>query len=114
MAIIIVTPPKKLSEEDFEKAREDYQSYIKITADIENEIVVLGGEYHADAEKKLLEMGSKQENIWGGGYNLSINEVETNAMINIRTGRNDNPEILDAKIKAKFIKLTEKVLHEFI
>lgn len=76
MAIIIVRPDKKLSKDDFGIAREEYQSYIKITADIENEIVALGGEYHADAEIKLVEADAERKNIWGGGFNLSTSEKQ--------------------------------------
>ncbi len=105
---------QKLAKEDFEKAKEDYSSYIKITADIENKIVAIGGELHADAEIKLIKKGARRKSIWGGGFNLSTGEIETNAMINIKAGKNDNPEILDAKIKERFIDLVKKVLHDYL
>lgn len=110
MAIVIVKD--KVSKEDFEKAKEDYQTYIKITIDLENKIVALGGEYHADAEKLLLAKGSKQKDVWGGGVNLETKQIETNAIINLRPGKNDSPEILDGKTRKKFIKIAKKVLKD--
>jgi len=112
MAIVILK--SKLAQEDFEKAREDYKTYIKITIDIENGIVVLGGEYHADAKKMLISEGSKQKDIWGGGLNLKTKETETNAMINIRAGRNSSTEIIDPQLRRKFVNLTKKVLNKYV
>lgn len=114
MAIIIVEPNQKLSKEDFEKAREEYNSYIKITIDLEEEITALGGEYHADAEEKLLKIGSKQKNIWGGGINLKLKVFEAKAMINLRPTVNYSNEILDTKIRSKFFKVAKKVLKKYV
>ncbi|OGV89192.1 hypothetical protein A2Z41_01860 [Microgenomates group bacterium RBG_19FT_COMBO_39_10] len=112
MAIILVED--KLTKEDFQKAREDYESYIKLTIDIEQEKAALGGEYHADAEKLLLNQGSKQENIWGGGVNLETKQFETNAIINLRPGKNDSPEILDPQTRNDFLKIAKKVLKNYV
>lgn len=112
MAIVLIK--NKLSEKDFQKAKEDYKGYVKITADLEKKVVALGGEYHADAEKLLLEQGSKQENIWGGGLNLETGSFETNAIINLRPGQNDSPEILDPLKRKKFLTLAEKVLKDYV
>lgn len=112
MAIVVVK--NNLSSKDFEKAREDYQSYIKLTIDLENEIVVLGGEYHADAERMLLEKGLKQEDIWGGGFNLETKQFETSAIINLRAGKNDSTEILDSQKKEKFLKIARRILKEYV
>lgn len=114
MALIVVEKGKKLTKEDFKKACEDYRSYVKITADIKNEVVVFGGEYHADAEKLLLEAGSKQENIWGGGANLETDSFETNAIINLRNGRNNSTEILDPEKRRIFLKLAERILKNYV
>ncbi len=114
MAIVIVTKNQNLSKEDFEKAKEEYTSYVKITIDLENESVALGGKWHADAEKILLENDSKQKNLWGGGIDLETNEFETNAMINIRPGQNDSTEILDKKTKQRFLEIAKRVLKNYV
>jgi len=112
MAVVIVK--NKLSEKDFQEAKKDYQSYIKLTIDIEQEIIALGGEYHADAEKILLEQGSKQGDIWGGGLNLETKQLEANAIINIRPGRNESAEILEPKIREKFFEIAKKFLGKYV
>lgn len=108
MSIVILS--KKASNEDLKKASHDYKNYIKITADIEKEIVAIGGEYHADAEKLLLEKGSLQKNIWGGGVDLVLKRFETNAMINLRPPQNSSTEILDVKTREKFLKICHKMI----
>lgn len=112
MAIVIVKD--RVSRKEFEKAKEDYQTYIKITVDLKKEAVALGGEYHADAEALLLKQGSKQKNIWGGGVNLETKRIETNAIINLRPRENESAEILDKKIRKKFIKIIKKVLKGYV
>lgn len=112
MPIIIVKG--NLSKQEFEEARRDYEAYIKITVDLEREAVVLGGEYHADAEKMLLEQGSLQDNIWGGGVNLETRQFETNAIVNLRVGKNDSTEILDPEKRTKFLGLARRVLSDYV
>ena len=104
MAIIVIK--EKLTSGDIKKAREDYEFYIKITVDIEKQIIALGGEYHADAEKVLIEeYNCSSKNIWGGGYNIKTKNFETNAMINLRPEVNDSMEIIDSDIRKRYIDL---------
>ena len=114
LMVIIVHEGEKVTKEDLEKAKADYETYIKITIDIEGKIVALGGEYHADAEKLLLEGGSKQNNIWGGGVNLESRNFETNAIVNLRSGRNNSTDILDGETREKFLDLAKKVLRTYV
>jgi len=109
MAIIIID--KIVTPQQIKKAQEDYESYIKLTIDIEGEIIALGGEFHADAEKILLESGRQQKNIWGGGLNLETNLLETNAVINYRGG---SAEILDPEVREKFLNIAKKFLGKYV
>jgi len=110
MSIVIVD---KLKKEDIKKARQDYSDYIKITIDIAQRIVAIGGEYHADAEEVLIEnFQSKSGDIWGGGYSLILHKYETNALVNIKAGINDSTEILDPKVREIFLKIAEEKLGE--
>ncbi len=112
MAVVLVK--NQLSQADFQKAQEDYQSYIKITVDIDRGVAALGGEYHADAEKVLLENGSSQSNIWGGGLNLETKQFETNAIINLRPRKNESTEILDLQIRNKFLTICKRILENYV
>jgi hypothetical protein len=112
MTILILKRKPTIKEVNL--ARQDYHSYIKITADLVEEKIAIGGEYHVEAEKRLLVEGSKQQNIWGGGINLETGLLETSAIINIRPSINPSTEILDGKTRQKFIKLVTRVLTDYV
>ncbi|MDO8452279.1 MAG: DUF5674 family protein [bacterium] len=109
MSLVIVD--HKLTKEDIKASREDYSEYIKITADLEKEIVIIGGEYHADAEKLMVEkFDSKNTAIWGGGYNIITRGYEVNAMLNLKPLTNDSLEILDPKVRNRFLEVVKNKL----
>ncbi len=100
---------KKLTLKEILHLRNKYGVYMKLTIDVENRWVIVGGELHADGEKLLLEKGSKQKDIWGGGINFLDKEVDTTAVLNIRPRLdNDNLEILDSEIRKKFYDIIKK------
>ena len=111
MAIVVLQarPQKK----DVLLARKDHKNYIKITADLSQELIAIGGEYHADAEKVLLEKyDSRQKDIWGGGYDINLDQFETLAIINIRQPENPSMEILNGGIRKNFFKLVNQILKD--
>lgn len=60
---------------------------VKGVADISRGIVALGGEWHMDANNRLIEDGSGQKNLWG--FNIYPKEkggaaIEYTSLINIR------------------------------
>ena len=74
-------------EEVRELARDMYKDMVKGVADIEREIIALGGEYHVDANELLLKSGSQQKNVWG--FNVYLDRIgddwiECASLINIR------------------------------
>jgi hypothetical protein len=109
MSLVIVG--ENLSKEDIKNSREDYPEYIKITADLKQEIVVIGGEYHADAENILVEkFDSKRSNVWGGGYNITTKLFEINAMLNLKPTVNDSLDILDPQTRTRFLEIVKSKL----
>jgi hypothetical protein len=68
--------------------------------DIRRKILSAGGKMHVDGEKLLLEDGSKQADVWGGGLDIESGEVDFDSVINLRPGQN-NPsrEVLDPGIR---------------
>lgn len=99
MAVVIVE--ESITPEQFRLANENYPNYIKVVVDIERCILAAGGEWHADAEAILLENGSKQINLWGGGLDLVTKEVEFTSLINTRPGVSKSQEVLDMAIRSK-------------
>jgi hypothetical protein len=58
--------------------------YIKIAVDIQREILVGGGELHADCERVLLKNGSQQSTIWGADWYPAKQTIGYESIINIR------------------------------
>lgn len=99
---------RPLTSKEITSLQQKYGDYLKLTVDVENEWLVAGGELHADGEKLLLEKGSKQDDIWGGGISLKDKLIDTTAVINLRPRMgNDNLEILDSERRGKFISIVK-------
>lgn len=108
---MIILLEKPATEDDIKKASEELGDYIKIIVDIVRYKVAIGGELHADAEKLMIEQGSKQKDIWGGGIDLATKKLFTNAMINIRPNQgNDSMEILDQDARQVFLEVARQHL----
>ena len=102
MRILVVHEP--VSEETLKAlAKEWHISLVKGVADIKTGLVALGGEWHMDANSRLIEEGSEQQNLWG--FNIYPKEhgdaaIEYNSLINIRpTQGNRSMEIMDEKTR---------------
>lgn len=78
------------------------QTYIKVAVDIRREILAGGCVLHADCEAKLLDDGSRTDDIWGADWIPATQQVRFEALINIRP-RQNNPSltILDANIRRR-------------
>lgn len=76
-----------------------HYTLVKGVADIKTGTVALGGEWHMDANTKLIEEGSEQQDIWG--FNIYPKEkgnaaIEYTSLINIRPMQgNRSMEIID-------------------
>ena len=104
---------KKLTRGEILNFRKRYGDYVKLTVDIKNSWVIAGGELHADGEKILLEKGSKQDNVWGGGINMIDKQIDTTAVLNIRPRLdNDNLEILNPEIRKKFYDIIKNIFEK--
>lgn len=102
---------KKATREEIVKMSEDFEGdYIKVVVDIGKNILAGGGERHFDAEQILLENGSEQDNLWGGGIDPRTKQIDYNSMINLRPSRNQSRDILSQKIRNKFDKIIKELL----
>ena len=99
-----------LSREEIKKLRKEYGNFFKITADIARGILIVGCELHADGETVLLDEGSNQDDVWGGGIFISEKTVDTTAILNLRPNRgNSSMDILDPVRRKSFIDLVRKL-----
>lgn len=114
MSEIIITA-KKISKLHLkEQCDRWFGDMVKLVIDVENEIMGIGGELHADVESLLLEQGSNQADLWGANFypwHSPGERIQYTALINIRPHQ-DNPslEILDETIRAKVTELIEKIV----
>jgi hypothetical protein len=87
---------------------------VKLVIDIEQQIVAVGGELHADAEALLLEGGSRQTDLWGANYYPGLGGedcIQYTALINIRpTQGNRAMEVQDPEIRQK----VQSIVHRLI
>ena len=105
---MIITKAKPFTKEEIKKLREQFDLYIKTVIDIKKKICSAGADRHFDSEKFLLEQGSSQSDLWGGGIDMETKVVDFNSFINIRpTDNNTSNEILDTSIRKEFENLTK-------
>ncbi len=110
---MIVTKSTPYSKEEIKKLQEQFDSYIKTVIDVEKKICSAGCDRHFESEKLLLDQGSLQENIWGGGIDLETKTVDGNSFINIRPNQgNTSNEIQDATIRNLFEEITRYFFQE--
>ena len=110
---MIITKSEPYTKEEIEKLREQFDVYIKTVIDVSEKICSAGCDRHFESEKLLLDKGSKQSNLWGGGIDLETGEIDCNSFINIRPGDNNTSnEIQNPEIRKKFEELTKYIFKE--
>lgn len=105
---------KITKQELSELAKEFYVEMVKGVADIERDIIALGGEWHMDANQVLIEDGSSQENLWG--FNIYLDKskeerLEYNSLINIRPKQgNKSMEVESKEIQNDILEIIDKLV----
>ena len=102
---------KKADEETINKVSEDLNGYVKVAVDVKRGILAAGGTLHVDGEKLMLEDGSRQADLWGGGIDFETGEIDFDSMINLRPKQdNKSREVLDPKIRKEM----EAIMHRLL
>lgn len=97
----------KLSRQELQTiAKERFGDLVKAAVDVEQEVIALGAELHADAEAELIEKeGGRRDDIWG--INLYPAEtgdafLEFDSMINLKPASGNRTRgIEDEAIRAR-------------
>ncbi len=115
ITLMIITKSEPFTPEEIVQLQAEFDVYIKTVIDIEKKICSAGMSRHFEGEQILLQHGSKQSTIWGGGIDLDTKEIDFNSFINIRP-RDNNPknEIQSEEIKAIYKKLTEYFFEKIV
>lgn len=104
---MIITKSTPFSKDEISRLSERFEIYIKTVIDVRRKVCSAGCDLHADSKKILLEDGSLQENLWGGGINLETMEIDFNSFINIRPQQgNTSIELQDQKLRSLYEELT--------
>src|SRR3989338_3868324 len=105
---MIITKDTPFFKEEIEKLKEEFDSYIKTVIYIEKKVCSAGANRHFESEKTLLEQGSNQSSLWGGGIDTQTKVIDYGSFINIRPLDNNlSNEVLDSNIRKKFEELTK-------
>ena len=113
MPISIIQEPIEISELA-KLAKERFGDMIKAVVDVEREMMIVGGELHADEEALLLEQGSKQSNLWGINLYPDKNGeelIEFDSMINLRPSQgNWSRDVVDPTVRLKIYEIVGRLI----
>jgi hypothetical protein len=98
------------------KAQERFGDLVKAVVDIEQKIMMIGGELHSDEEALLLDQGSKQRNLWGINIypgKSGLDSIEFDSMINLRPSQNNRSRSVDDPlIREKIIEIVKELVKD--
>ena len=104
---------EKISREELDNLFDAfYGTVLKITVDVEKNILSAGCEFHTDCSEELVQKeGSRQKNLWGANLYHKDMTIDYNSLINIKpTENNRSMEIQDPAIKQKVEKIIKELL----
>jgi len=105
---MIITKTEPFTSEELIKLRERFDTYIKTVIDIERKVCSAGCDRHYDSEEILINQGSRQSDLWGGGIDIETKIIDFNSFINIRPKENNTSnEIQDESIRKTYEELTK-------
>jgi hypothetical protein len=98
-------------------ASEEYGDVVKAVVDVEQGIMAVGGELHADEEVSLMEKeGSKREHTWGINLypkNPEENWIEFDSMINLKPAFGNRSRTVESlEIQARIKEIVKKLVRE--
>ena len=101
---------ERATPEQLELMLQQHKFYIRTAVDIERRVLVGGGGLHADCEEKLLDDGSRQQDIWAASFMPISGKIIYESMVNLRPRQNRSMELLDPKIRERVAQLINEFL----
>lgn len=103
---MVLTKSSPYSADEIKKLQETFGVYIKTVIDLQKKVCCAGTAMHYEAEQQLLQQGSAQTNVWGGGIDTETKIIDFNSLINIRPSQNNTSnEIQDLALRKQFEEL---------
>ncbi len=100
---------KRVTKKQLDKLGKHFDGYVKIVVDVKRRILAGGADRHFEEEQILLAGGSKQKDLWGGGFDIETEEIDYNSIINLRPEENPSRDILSLDIRKKFDEIIKKL-----
>lgn len=97
-------------------AQNTFGDMIKCVTDIQQGVLAIDADLHADLERLLLENGSNEEFLWG--FNLWVDEegedfIEFDSLINIRVWQgNPTRDVSDPQVRLGIKSIVSKFIEE--
>lgn len=108
---MLILLEKPATTKEITAAAKDLDGYIKFVADLETGNLTIGGSRHVDGEQLLLKNGSKQNKLWGGGFDSDDHSLDFDSMINIRPhDNNPSREVVSPKIRKQIVEILKAKL----
>ncbi|MEH2355980.1 DUF5674 family protein [Nostoc sp.] len=101
---------ERATPEQLELMLQQHKFYIRTAVDIERRVLVGGGGLHADCKEKLLDDGSRQQDIWAASFMPITGKIIYESMVNLRPRQNRSMELLDPKIRERVAQLINEFL----
>lgn len=100
-----------------EMASEEYGSVVKAAIDVEQGIMAVGGELHADEEVLLMEQeGSKREHTWGINIypkNPEENWIEFDSMVNLKPAFGNRSRAVESlQVQGRIKEIVKRLVRE--
>ncbi len=112
---MIITKAQPFTKAEIERLKEVFDVYIKTVIDVKKIACSAGMDRHFEGEKILLNQGSKQGDLWGGGIDLETKVIDFNSFINIRPNDNNTSnQIQNPEIRKEYEELTKYFFSEVI
>lgn len=93
-----------------------FEDMVKYVVDVERRLVAVGGELHADAERLLLDSGSRQSDLWGANYHPGKGRdgcIEYTSLINIRPAQGNRSMLIgDPTVRDRVREITFALIGE--
>jgi hypothetical protein len=110
---MIITKSDPFTKAEIDKLRELFDVYIKTVIDMDKRICSAGADRHFESEKLLLDEGSSQADLWGGGIDIETKIIDCNSFINVRPNDNNaSSEIQNPELRKQFEELSKYFFKE--
>lgn len=95
-------------------AQNRFGNLVKAVVDVDQEIMAIDAELHADEEALLLEQGSKQQHLWGINLYPGLKGkdfIEFDSVINLRPIQNNlSREVDDPKLRQQINRIVNSLV----